>query len=148
MEIDKIINSELYGIYERLNKFIFDYVERNYPKINKQGKEIKKDGKLSAESIRDILDDNLDSNREADIKLVSQILYNARDEYLEILARRNKEIMEKIDKGIFNTELTSEDRDYINGLNYILGKLHETPHPKEKLQRDKDQSQQDVTSQP
>lgn len=136
IEIKDMIEQETLPIFEKLKIYINDFLDRNYPQINKEGRRIKNEGRpMTVEQIKDLTEDNLDPKQEENRKTVREILQDAMYDYLSKIGKRNLKIMEQIDSGDFDTEEVSEENDYINGINYILAKLHRTPHPLEELQK-------------
>ena len=136
IEIKDMIEQETFPIFEQLSKYIIGYLDRNYPQINREGRRIKNEGRpMTFEQVKDILNDNLDSKQEENRAIVNKILQEAMYDYLSIIGKRNLNIMKQIDSGDFNTEEVSDEKDYINGINYILAVLHRTPHPLEELRK-------------
>ena len=136
IEIKDMIEQETFPIFEQLSKYIIGYLDRNYPQINREGRRIKNEGRpMTFEQVKDILNDNLDSKQEENRAIVNKILQEAMYDYLSIIGKRNLNIMKQIDSGDFNTEEVSDEKDYINGINYILAKLSRIPHPLEELRK-------------
>lgn len=136
INIKDMTKQETIIVFDQLCKFIRNFVDRNYPPKNKEGELLKIEGKtFTVDQIRDILNDNVDEVQKKRRELVELILRNAMYDYLAKIGARNLRIMDEIDSGNFNNEEVSEEKDFVNGVNYILGVLHKTPHPLEELRK-------------